>query len=246
MKIRKQFYFIIIAILMGSLFFAFPVYSEKPTISDEDAVVSREENPLGQRIGSPQVLEIPAQVEEAPLMDSSDDSAASLPVPSAREGAIQRDTPTPSGLPQEPGPPLVSHTGGRQNYLGVLYATAEEGPPGVKVLDIVPGSPADRAGFHGATRPPEGHSTWIKAAIVVLAMSPAGPFAIPLAIAHDVYMGRQTPGDVIVAVGDRSVRTAQEFSEAMRRYQPSETVSFSVLRNGKTVQISVQLEEEPG
>jgi len=77
-------------------------------------------------------------------------------------------------------------------------------------------------------------------------MSPAGPFAIPLAIAHDVYMGRQTPGDVIVAVGDRSVRTAQEFSEAMRRYQPSETVSFSVLRNGKPVQISVQLEEEPG
>jgi S1-C subfamily serine protease len=77
-------------------------------------------------------------------------------------------------------------------------------------------------------------------------MSPAGPFAIPLAIAHNVYMGRQTPGDVIVAVGDRSVRTAQEFSEAMRRYQPSETVSFSVLRNGKTVQISVQLEEEPG
>jgi S1-C subfamily serine protease len=77
-------------------------------------------------------------------------------------------------------------------------------------------------------------------------MSPAGPFAIPLAIAHDVYMGRHTPGDVIVAVGDRSVRTAQEFSEAMRRYQPSETVSFSVLRKGKPMQISVQLEEEPG
>jgi S1-C subfamily serine protease len=76
-------------------------------------------------------------------------------------------------------------------------------------------------------------------------MSPAGPFAIPLAIAHDMYMGHQSPGDVIVAVGDRPVRNAQEFSEAMRRYQPSETVSFSVLRNGKPLQITVQLEEEP-
>jgi S1-C subfamily serine protease len=42
------------------------------------------------------------------------------------------------------------------------------------------------------------------------------------------------------------VHNAQEFSEAMRRYQPKETVAFSVLRGGKSMQISVQLEEEPG
>jgi S1-C subfamily serine protease len=117
---------------------------------------------------------------------------------------------------------------------------------GVKVLDVVPGSPAERAGFSGANRPSEGQSTLIKAAIVVLAMSPAGPFAIPLAIAHDMYMSKQSPGDVIVAINNQPVHNAQEFSEAMRRYQPKETVAFSILRAGKPMQISVQLEEEPG
>ncbi len=244
MNARRKSYVSIVAVLVSSLFLAFPAYSEKPTVSDEDAVGAAEETPPGQRIGAPQVLEIPAQVEKSPPVDSSDDAVASLPGTSAREETIQRDNPTPSSLPQEL--QSTSAPTGRRNYLGVLYATAEEGPPGVKVLDLVPGSPADRAGFHGANRPSEGQSTWIKAAIVVLAMSPVGPFAIPLAIAHDIYMGRQSPGDVIVSVGDHPVRNAQEFSEAMRRYQPSETVSFSVLRNGKPLQISVQLEEEPG
>ena len=244
MKIRRKSYVSLIAVLVSSLFLAFPVYSEKPTVSDEEALGTAEETPPGQHIGAPQVLEIPAQVEKPPLPDRSEDSTASLPVPSVNEKTIQRDNLTPSEVPQElQAAPVPT---GRRNYLGVLYATAEEGTAGVKVLDIVPGSPADRAGFHGASHPSEGQSTWIKAAIVVLAMSPAGPFAIPLAIAHDMYMGRQSPGDVIVAVGDHPVRNAQEFSEAMRRYQPSETVSFSVLRNGKPLQISVQLEEEPG
>jgi S1-C subfamily serine protease len=127
----------------------------------------------------------------------------------------------------------------------VLYATAEEGPVGIKVLDIVEGSPAARAGFQGVNAPSSQRSDLFKAAIVVLAMSPAGPFAIPLAIAHDMYMNRQSPGDLIVAVNDRPVRDAQEFSEEMRRYQPGETVSFSVMRGGKAMQIAVQLEEEP-
>jgi S1-C subfamily serine protease len=113
------------------------------------------------------------------------------------------------------------------------------------VLDVVQGSPADRAGFQGMNRPSEQQSNFVKAAIVVLAMSPAGPFAIPLAIAHDMYMSRHSPGDLIVAVDGRPVRDAQEFSEEMRRYQPNETVSFSVIRAGKPLQITVQLEEEP-
>jgi S1-C subfamily serine protease len=114
----------------------------------------------------------------------------------------------------------------------VLYATAEEGPVGIKVLDVVEGSPAARAGFHGVKAPSSQRSDLLKAAIVVLALSPAGPFAIPLAIAHEMYMHRQSPGDLIVAVNDHPVRDAQEFSDAMRRYQPGETVAFSVLMFG--------------
>jgi S1-C subfamily serine protease len=133
----------------------------------------------------------------------------------------------------------------RRNYLGVLYATAEEGPQGVKVLDVVQASPAARAGFQGVNAPGAQSNDLMKAAIVVLAMSPVGAFAIPLAIAHDIYTSRQSPGDLIVAVNDRPVHDAQEFSEEMRRYQPGDTVSFSVMRSGKPLQITVQLEEEP-
>jgi len=149
--------------------------------------------------------------------------------------------PNDDGLRPEATMPVAA----KRNYLGVLYATAEEGPVGVKVLDVVPGSPADRAGFQGVNARGTHSSDLVKAAIVVLAMSPVGPFAIPLAIAHDMYMSRQSPGDLIVAVGDHQIRDAQEFSEEMRHYQPGETVSFSIMRGGKPLQIAVQLEEEP-
>ena len=135
--------------------------------------------------------------------------------------------------------------GGPRTYLGVLYATTEEGPEGVKVLSVVPDSPAARAGFEGANTPPEEQSGLLKAAIVVLAMSPAGPFAIPLAIAHDMYTNRNAPGDLIVAIDNKPTRNAQEFTETMRSYKPGDTAAFSVIRAGKQMSISVQLEEEP-
>jgi PDZ domain-containing secreted protein len=60
-----------------------------------------------------------------------------------------------------------------------------------------------------------------------------------------MYSASQSPGDLIVAVGDRQVHDAQEFSEEIRRYQPGDAVTFSVLRKGKPMQVAVQLEEEP-
>lgn len=208
--------------------------------------------PPGQRLGAPQVLEIgPASVPE---QKEPERVAEPPPPPPPTRAAEYIDPPIPERTAgREPTttqlPPLgnpATKTKGSRNYLGVLYATAEEGPVGVKVLDVVPGSPAERAGFSGASRPSEGQSSLMKAAIVVLAMSPAGPFAIPLAIAHDMYMTKQTPGDLIVAVNSQPVHNAQEFSEMMRRHRPGETVAFSILRGGKAMQISVQLEEEPG
>lgn len=195
------------------------------------------ENRQGRTVGAPQVLEIPPQELTAPEV------AAPQPwsLPSANERALGLGDPQNDGL--RPGAPMP--VAAKRNYLGVLYATAEEGQPGVKVLDVVQGSPAARAGFQGASSPGKNSSDLLKAAIVVLAMSPVGPFAIPLAIAHDMYTSHQSPGDLIVAVGDHQIHDAQEFSEEMRRYQPGETVSFSVMRAGKPLQISVRLEEEP-
>ncbi len=191
----------------------------------------------GRTVGAPQVLEIPVQELAPPI------TATPQPweLPPANEQALDMGAPGDDGLRPEATMPAVV----KRNYLGVLYATAEDGPQGVKVLDVVQGSPAARAGFQGVNTPGTQSNDLVKAAIVVLAMSPVGAFAIPLAIAHDIYTSRQPPGDLIVAVNDHPVRDAQEFSEEMRRYQPGETVSFSVVREGKPVQIAVQLEEEP-
>ncbi len=109
----------------------------------------------------------------------------------------------------------------------------------------MPNSPAHRAGFIGANAPQEEGSDLLKAAIVVLAMSPAGPLAIPLAIAHDMYTNRAAPGDLIVSINNQPTPDAQEFTEVMRKYRPGDTVSFSIVRAEKPMQIPVTLEEEP-
>lgn len=188
-------------------------------------------------IGAPQVLEIPTTQDTSPSPESSPSLPPALPTP-ARTSTISNPIDNSLQPDERVAPP-------QRNYLGVLYATAEEGQSGVKVLSVVEGSPAAQAGFKGADSPSTGKSDLVKAAIVVLAMSPAGPFAIPLAIAHDLYSNRQSPGDLIVAVGDRPVRDALEFNEELRRHKPGDTVTFSIMRAGKPMHISVRLEEEP-
>lgn len=213
-------------------------------------------------IGAPQVLEIPLpQAEEAyPDVPHQEDYAP--PPDQAYDQVYEQgdgydqdygyrsdqnyneNTHQTEFLSEPPG--FDAPVGGEpRTYLGVLYATTEEGPEGVKVLSVVPDSPAHRAGFEGANTPPEEESDLLKAAIVVLAMSPAGPFAIPLAIAHDMYTNRNAPGDLIVAIDNKPTRNAQEFTETLRSYKPGDTAAFSIIRAGKPMNISVQLEEEP-
>jgi len=238
MKAPCSVYWLLVTTLLCGMPTSLPA-QEAQSVSSSAADMA--EVPLdtrqGRTIGAPQILEIPAQELASPT------PAAPQPweLPPANERALGMGDPNDDGLRPEVTMPIAS----KRNYLGVLYATAEDGPQGVKVLDIVQGSPADRAGFQGVNAPGTNSNDLLKAAIVVLAMSPVGAFAIPLAIAHDIYTGRQSPGDLIVAVNDHPVRDAQEFSEEMRRYQPGETVLFSVMRAGKPVQITVQLEEEP-
>ena len=236
--LQKSYWLLIAALLCG-----LPVpLSAQETQPGSSAAVDASGAPFdsrqGRTIGAPQVLEVPPQDLTLPSAGASQPWS----LPPTHDTALGRGNPHDEGSWPEATTPLALP---RRNYLGVLYATAEEGPVGVKVLDVVQGSPAARAGFQGVSSPGAQRSDLFKAAIVVLAMSPAGPFAIPLAIAHDMYTSRQSPGDLIVTVGDHPVRDAQEFSEEMRRYQPGDTVSFSVMRGGKPLQLTVQLEEEP-
>ena len=206
-----------------------------------------------QDVGAPQVLEIPVPSESGQLsvpLETQPPSQASEFgdfEPNDDWASTATDNVFPEWSdPSFTDPPSLEEGVFKRTYLGVLYATAEEGPEGVRVLSVIEGSPADRAGFEGVNSPAkDDKSGLMKAAIVVLAMSPAGPFVMPLAIAHDIYKNRHPPGDLIVAVDNKTVRSAQDFTEAMRGYQPGDSVPFKVLRKKQLLQITVALEEEP-
>ncbi len=202
-------------------------------------------------VGAPQVLEIPSTVVDGGGEESTNQRMTGrtdwdeLPLDTEgwRRSTSSRRPFEVGRTEDERGQGIESQ---KRTYLGVLFATAEEGPEGVRVLNVIDGSPADRAGFVGVNSPArDKKSDLMKAAIVVLAMSPAGPFVMPLAIAHDIYKNRHPPGDLIVEVGGTIVRTAQEFTTTMQNYKPGERVSFKVHRNGKLLLITVALEQEP-
>ena len=200
-------------------------------------------------VGAPQVLEIPVQssptqpnvpVETLPS-DQWSDSGDFLPHEDWSASA------TDGQLSEWPDPSAVES---KRTYLGVLYATAEEGPEGVLVLSVIEGSPAHRSGFEGVNMPTQHdqnrNDLVKKAAIIALAMSPAGPFVMPLVAAHDHLTRERHPvGDLIVAVENTPVRTARDLTEVMQRYSPGDQVAFSVLRRNQPRQIAVTLEEEP-
>lgn len=238
MKTLQRSSWLLIAAFLCGVPVPLPAQEAQSVSSPADASAAPLDPRQGRTIGAPQVLEIPPQDIALPPANAPQTGV----LPPAHESALGMSEAYSNGSQPESTLPLTR----KRNYLGVLYATAEEGPVGVKVLDVVEQSPAARAGFQGVNTPTAQRSGLLKAAIVVLAMSPAGPFAIPLAIAHDMYMNRQAPGDLIVSVDNHPVRDAQEFSAEMRRYQPGDTVSFSVMRGGKPLQLTVQLEEELG
>ena len=198
-----------------------------------------------QGVGAPQVLEIPVQSSlsqptfpvEPPLSDFGDSQPHQDWSAAATDGQLS----------EWPDPPVVES---KRTYLGVLYATAEEGPEGVLVLSVIEGSPAHRSGFEGVNMPTQHdqnrNDLVKKAAIIALAMSPAGPFVMPLVAAHDHLTRERHPvGDLIVAVENTPVRTARDLTEVMQRYSPGDQVAFSVLRRNQPRQIAVTLEEEP-
>ncbi|MBI3247007.1 MAG: PDZ domain-containing protein [Deltaproteobacteria bacterium] len=237
--------------LIGMLLWGLPIIgmAREPRYADTPIEETTDQSPGRQSLGAPQVLEIPPVQEAAPTpaevppVDSS--ASSSFPPPEAPYEPARDSVSEQSRISPPPIEANSQEATAPRTYLGVLYATAEEGAVGVKVLDVIPGSPAARAGFEGANTPPPQSNELVRTALVILAMSPVGVFAMPLVIAHDMYMASRSPGDLIVGIGAQQVRDAASFGQAMHGYRVGDTVAFSVLRNGKPLQISVQLEEEP-
>ncbi len=200
-----------------------------------------------QEVGAPQVLEIPVRSSltqpTAPVGTPASDQLSDFGDVHAHQD--WSSSATDGQFPEWSDPSVVES---KRTYLGVLYATAEEGPEGVQVLSVIEGSPAHRSGFEGVNTPTQHNRNDLvkKAAIIALAMSPAGPFVMPLVAAHDHLTRERHPaGDLIVAVENTPVRSAQDFTETMQRYHPGDQVAFSVLRKNQPRQITVTLEEEP-
>ena len=182
------------------------------------------------KIGAPQVIEIP--LPEPPP----------LPSPSWQENV--REQHSQSELSAVPSSTTLFS---RPGYLGVLYATAEDGPAGVNVLGIIAGSPAERAGFSPASSPfsPTRTEQVLQVVTILLALSPGWPLVIPLMIAQDKHHRRSPRGDLIVVVDGQPVRDAQEFNAVMRHFGPGDTVTFLVQRGTTQMSLSAQLEAEP-
>lgn len=224
-------------VLMGMLLYGLPAAASAQDRSPSTAQ-DREATPQhsGQTpVGAPQVLEIP------PIQETPSPPPAS-PVPPHRTsyiGGVQVDDLSPDSYP----PPMNM----RRTYLGLQYVSSEEEDGGVMVIDTLPDSPAARAGFVGerSSTSPTRTEQIMKMAMAALVMTPAAPAVVPLAVAHEMFFACRPRGDVIVAIGDRPIRDAQDFNDAMRHYHPGDQVVFSVKRCGKPLQISAQLEEEP-
>lgn len=87
---------------------------------------------------------------------------------------------------------------------------------GAMVVDVAPGGPADKAGLKGATKQVQ-----------------IGNFLHPLG------------GDIIVQVNQMTINTADELIKYLRERKIGETITLKVLRNGKSQEIKVTLQERP-
>jgi len=87
---------------------------------------------------------------------------------------------------------------------------------GVIVQQVTAGSPADEAGIRGSFKP----------------LTVDGV---------EILIG----GDVITKVDERPVTTISELSRLIGDYEPGDEITLSVLRDGKQIEIPVQLGERP-
>jgi len=112
-------------------------------------------------------------------------------------------------------PELIDPTQGPTVTLGILRApdpnqeTRFGARRGVLVWDLVPGSPADRAGLRPTVTAVEGR-----------------------------YM-RVSPGDIVIAVDDDEIDNFLDLRVALRRYQPGDEAVITVLRDGDPVKVSI-------
>lgn len=87
---------------------------------------------------------------------------------------------------------------------------------GAMIVEVTPGGPAHKAGLKGATK-----------------QAQIGNFLHPLG------------GDIIVQVNQTAIATADELIKYLRERKIGETMTLKVLRNGRSLEVKVTLQERP-
>ena len=179
----------------------------------------------------PQIIEVPAtQLPSSRSLQPETSSTQTLP-PSAPQPNLSSRQPPPStqssDIPAKPA------------YFGATGKTALacRYPEGVRIAQVIEGSPAHHAGLKGETM-----MSW-KQAIgngpSQLPVTPPGPLSRP----SYEHGGR---GDLILAVDGKRIHNTEELQKEMDRFRPGDVIYLSVLRGESgLLQIPVRLTEYP-
>jgi hypothetical protein len=189
--------------------------------------------------GHPQTVELPtAQVPPSPTPQPSE-----TPPQSTAELAPQPpSSQTPQAHPPTQQSAMVAAPQPRPTkpaYLGIAgnSVNACRYPAGVRVSQVIEGSPAHKGGLKG-----EKTLTWQDAVTGLLRMTPGGLLLSPF-LTDSPHGGT---GDLILAVDGKRIHNREELDQEMQRFRPGDTVYFSVLRDASGLQqIPVQLTEVP-
>ncbi len=106
---------------------------------------------------------------------------------------------------------------------------------GLAVMDVIPGSPAARAGL----RPYSGTTHAVLAGVSMAAALVFPPAIIALSIVDQSHLGESY--DLIIGVDGARVGNLIAFEDRMRGVKPGHIVYLSVIRDGARVQIAVNL-----
>ncbi len=112
---------------------------------------------------------------------------------------------------------------------------AEKEIQGLLVVDLAPGSPGATAGLHPYRQPARDFLDGVG----MLAAMAFPPAAAVVPIVESVPLGEAY--DLIIGVDGARVTNFMDFYDSMRDVQPGEVVYLNLLRNGRRVQVAVQI-----
>jgi S1-C subfamily serine protease len=106
---------------------------------------------------------------------------------------------------------------------------------GLLVVDIAPGSPGAGAGLHPYRQPTRD----ILNGVGMLATMAFPPAAVVVPIVESIPLGEAY--DLIIGVDGARVANFLDFYDCMRNVQPGEIVYLNILRNGRRVQVPLNI-----